>query len=180
MQMKQDQTEGKEYKERFLPGQAKTSLITIKASENGIRFTVQGAGHVVHFVVEACGALRSRGASPVTRQTRSVHTVLRERGKSFTRSARGEARRSPVPPLDQLRAPPARGTLFAPQRARLPSCRLDLVAALEGLVGNRGLKKIVGTVWSCRSTVDDSVLDISLCFGESSFCWRYFFRGRGN
>ena len=58
-------------------------------------------------------------------------TVLRARGKNSPRGPRqdGEARRSPVPPLDQLRAPPARGTLFAPQRARLPSCRLDIVAA---------------------------------------------------
>ena len=53
-------------------------------------------------------------------------TVLREARKIPSRAARpdGGARRSPVPPLDQLRAPPARGTLFAPQRARLPSCRL--------------------------------------------------------
>ena len=58
-------------------------------------------------------------------------TVLREGRKIPTRSGApdGGARRSPVPPLDQLRAPPARGTLFAPQRARLPSCRLDIVAA---------------------------------------------------
>ena len=31
--------------------------------------------------------------------------------------------------LDQLRTPPARGTLFAPQRARKPSCKLDIAAA---------------------------------------------------
>ena len=36
---------------------------------------------------------------------------------------------------------------------------------LEGRVGNRGLKKSFGTVWSCR--VHDSVLDTSL-----GFCWR--------
>ena len=60
-----------------------------------------------------------------------VHTVLRDGRKSFPRCGApdGEARRSPMPPLDQLRAPPARDTLFAPQRARLPSCRLDIVAA---------------------------------------------------
>ena len=36
---------------------------------------------------------------------------------------------------------------------------------IEGGVGNRGLKKIVGMVWSCR--VDDS--DLDTCLG---FCWR--------
>ena len=39
---------------------------------------------------------------------------------------RRRARRSPVPPLDQLRVPPARRTLFALQRARKPSCKLDM------------------------------------------------------
>ena len=42
---------------------------------------------------------------------------------------RRRARRSPVPPLDQLRVPPARRTLFALQRARKPSCKLDIIAA---------------------------------------------------
>ena len=43
---------------------------------------------------------------------------------------RRRARRSPVPPLDQLRVPPARHTLFAPQRARKPCCKLSSLLQL--------------------------------------------------
>ena len=64
----------------------------------------------------------------VTKSSRHGASGESQKVSSFG-CADGEARRSPVPPLDQLRAPPARDTLFAPQRARLPSCRLDIVAA---------------------------------------------------
>jgi len=52
-------------------------------------------------------------------------------GRNFQSLARPRrrARRSPVPPLDQLRVPPARHTLFAPQRARKPCCKLIIIAA---------------------------------------------------
>ena len=52
-------------------------------------------------------------------------------GRNFQSLARPRrrARRSPVPPLDQLRVPPARHTLFAPQRARKPYCKLIIIAA---------------------------------------------------
>ena len=50
------------------------------------------------------------------------YVVLREGAQnSHTPGApRRRARRSPVPPSGQLRAPPARGTLLAPERARKP------------------------------------------------------------
>ena len=53
-------------------------------------------------------------------------------GRNFQSLARPRrrARRSPVPPLDQLRVPPARHTLFAPQRARKPCCKLSSLLQL--------------------------------------------------
>ena len=77
-----------------------------------------------------CGGWSQECGDARSRSRKWNHGASRKRQKFSTGGAAdGEARRSPVALLDQLRAPPARGTLFAPQRARLPSCRLDIVAA---------------------------------------------------
>ena len=118
---------------------------TQRARSFGCRHLTAGAGTPRRSKVAGQGVWRAPaartglGANMATHSSGATKLIslappsvypLRE-GRNFQSLARPRrrARRSPVPPLDQLRVPPARHTLFAPQRARKPCCKLIIIAA---------------------------------------------------